>query len=153
MKATLTLTAGCSGAGKSTVIAREFPGLPIVDMDVIKAGLPGYDPLHPEVVHAKSAVLAMREFYRRLGEGKDFAFDGTGKNVEKYVGLIAAARHAGFSVRMVWVRASLETCLARNAARPRKVPAEIVVETYSALEAAQAVLKHYVDEHLVIENN
>lgn len=78
-KPVLTLTAGCGGAGKSTVMARMFPGLPVVDMDVIKEQLPGYDPLHPELVHEQSAVLAMREFYSRLGDGRDvvavFALD------------------------------------------------------------------------------
>ena len=151
-KPVLTLTAGCGGAGKSTVIARMFPGLPVVDMDVIKEQLPGYDPLHPELVHEQSATLAMREFYSRLGDGHDFAFDGSGKNVEKYIGLINAAHASGFAVRIVWVRAPLATCLARNAARPRKVPAAEITAAFHAVEAAQAVLKHYVDEHVVVDN-
>lgn len=151
-KPTLTLTAGCGGSGKSTVMARMFPGLPVVDMDAIKETLPGYDPLHPERVHDESARLAMREFYARLGSGVDFAFDGTGKNVEKYINLINAAHSVGYRVRIVHVRAPLATCLARNAARPRKVPAAAIVEAFNAVEAAQAVLKHYVDEHVVVDN-
>lgn len=151
-KPTLTLTAGCGGAGKSRVIAAKFPGLPVVDMDVIKTTLPGYDPLHPDRVHEQSAIIAMREFYSNLGAGQDFAFDGTGKNVEKYVNLIAAAKNAGFRVRIVWVRAPLTVCLTRNAARARKVPAEAIIEAYNAVEVAQGILKHYVDEHVVVDN-
>jgi len=150
---TLTLTAGCGGAGKSTVMARMFPTLPVVDMDAIKEKLPGYDPLRPELVHEQSAQLAMREFYARLGAGESFAFDGSGKNVEKYINLINAARSSGFAIRIVWVRAPLATCLARNAARPRKVPAAEITAAFHAVEAAQAVLKHYVDEHVVVDNS
>lgn len=151
-KPTITFTAGCGGAGKSTVLRKTFPGLEGVDPDAIKMSLPGYDPLHPELVHEKSSIIAQREFFRRLGEGHDFFMDGTGKNVEKYVQMISAAKSAGFRTRILWVRASLTTCLKRNAARARKVPVEVLVETHGAVAAAQDVLKHYVDEHLVIDN-
>ena len=149
---TITFTAGCGGSGKSTILAKMFPGLEGVDPDQIKLEMPGYDPLHPELVHAASSVKATRMFYAMLGAGRDFYFDGTGKNVEKYVGLITAAKAAGFKTRILWVRAPLATCLARNSARARKVPLEVIVETHTAVEAAQAVLKHYVDEQIVVDN-
>ncbi len=150
---TITFTAGCGGSGKSTMLLKHYPTLTGVDPDTIKTAMPSYDAANPHLVHAKSVTLAMREFYARLGAGEDFFFDGTGKNVEKYISLIAAAKAAGFKTRMFFVRAKLETCLARNAARPRVVPAEVILETYQALEVAQSILKHYVDFYEVVNND
>lgn len=150
---TITFTAGCGGSGKSTMLQKHYPDLPGVDPDAIKMAMPNYDSANPQLVHAESTTIAMREFYSLLGAGKDFFFDGTGKNVEKYISLISAAKAAGFKTRMFFVRAKLEVCLARNAARPRVVPAEVILETYQALEVAQSVLKHYVDSYEVVNND
>lgn len=150
---TVTFTAGCGGSGKSSMLKKRYPNLSGIDSDIIKANMPGYDPKNPQQFHEASSQVAMRQFYAALGAGKDFFFDGTGKNVEKYVGLIAAAKAAGFRTRMFLVKASLETCLKRNAARERTVPIEIIVETHQALDVAQAVLKNYVDEYEVVLND
>ena len=148
----VTFTAGCGGSGKSTMLAKHYPGLQGVDSDAIKVNLPGYDPANPQTVHAESVVLAMREFYANLAAGKDFFFDGTGKNVEKYVSLISSAKAAGFKTRMFYVKADLEVCLARNASRKRVVPVDVIYETYQALESAQSVLKNCVDFYEQVNN-
>ena len=149
---TITFTAGCGGSGKSTVLRRMYPELEGVDPDVIKTTIAGYDPLHPERTHKASSEAATREFYRRLSEGNDFYLDGTGRNVEKYVGLISAAKAAGYRTRILYVHASLETCLTRNARRSRKVPVEVIHEAFISVKTSMGILRHYVDSFVDVEN-
>lgn len=73
---------------------------------------------------AKVRTQAIKHQYERGRLG--LILDGTGDDAAK---LIAKYRHAtamGYDCFMVFVNTSLETALARNAARPRSLPAEIV---------------------------
>lgn len=149
----LLLTAGCGGSGKSTIRKREFADLIGVDPDEIKKTIKGYDPKNPQRVHRESSIKAKREFFRMLGTGKDFYFDGTGKSIEKYVTLINEAKSAGYEVKLLFVEASLETCLTRNARRERTVPARILTETHALLKISIDVLSQYVDELITVNND
>lgn len=48
--------------------------------------------------------------------------------------LIRLARAQGVPVRVVWLRASLQTCLARNAQRSRVTPEHLIRQLHAAIE-------------------
>lgn len=154
--AEMVFTMGLPGAGKSTAMARL--GLTathsVIDPDLIKATMPGYDPKRPEIGHEESTLAAERMFLAAVasGEGR-WIVDGTGTNVEKMVRRIRQAQAMGFRCRLVFVRVSLATALARNAARERTVPASIVREKALDMATAFELVSGAADEITVIDND
>lgn len=129
-------TMGLPGAGKSTVIKRIAPEMPIVDSDLIKKSHPEYDPKQPELIHDWSTVEAQKLMYRMLGGYESFVVDGTGTNIEKYLQWFSDAKSAGFEVRVVFVDVNIQTAIERNAKRERSVPVEVIVEKSKTMNAA-----------------
>lgn len=149
---TLTLTAGSPGAGKGYVIENVLAAQPVVDCDAWKAKHPDYDPKNPSAVHAWSSEMASREFFERLSLGEDFIYDGTGGNTEKYVQMIQAAQAAGFETKVVYVKVSLPTAIARNAQRERTVPEDLLRQKFAEVQTSVEILTGYVDTVQTIVN-
>jgi predicted kinase len=154
--------AGGPGSGKSYVAGEVFAvsprykasfstyGLKLVNSDhAFEAALKqnGIDPKdlatladHPEEWkrlmsirdRAKTLTQTQQRHYEsgRLG----LIIDGTGDDYRK---LEAKMRHAtalGYDCYMVFVNTSLETAQARNAARPRSLPAQLVQDIWSDVQ-------------------
>ncbi len=146
---------GNPAAGKSTMATKAFGSThKFIDCDQFKMAHPEYDPKNPAALHAWSAEQADAYFGRVCTGGKGlWVMDGTGANLSALLEDIAAAREAGFTVSLFYVACSLETSLRRNAARERVVPAEIVMEKASKVEASFHAAKHVVDYVTVIDND
>lgn len=73
---------------------------------------------------AKKITKGTQDMYidGRLG----MIIDGTGKNYKKIEGQVERLRGLGYDCYMVFVNTSLEVALERNAARPRKLPEDMV---------------------------
>ena len=73
---------------------------------------------------AKKITKGTQKMYieGRLG----MVIDGTGKNYKKIEGQVKELRELGYDCYMVFVNTSLEIALERNAARPRKLPEDMV---------------------------
>ena len=154
--AEIVFTMGLPGAGKSTQMTRL--GLTathtIIDPDLIKLTLPGYDPKAPELVHAESALAAERQFKAALAQGTGlWIVDGTGTNSDKMVRRIREAQAMGFVCKVLYVRVTLETALARNAARTRTVPAGIVREKSLDITTSFEIVAGYADSLQIIDND
>lgn len=151
---TMIFTMGLPGAGKSTVITRLGITGTVIDPDLIKRGLPGYDPRQPELVHAESAMLSERMFSGALATvNSDWIVDGTGTNSDKMVRKLRAAKAAGFATRLIYVRVSLQTALSRNAARERVVPEYVVREKALDISTAFEIVASSADVVTVVEND
>ena len=79
----MIITAGGSGSGKGHVVANLHPDAHIIDADSFKESHPDYDAKNPQALHAWSSQEVTRAIYTALGTGRDFIYDGTGRNAEK----------------------------------------------------------------------
>lgn len=152
----IVFTMGLPGSGKSTTLRRM--GITethtVIDPDVIKEQLPGYDPKNPGLVHAESARRAEAMFRAALASGAGrYAVDGTGTTVETMIRRIRQAQVAGFYTRVIYVRVGLNTAIARNAARVRVVPEEIIREKALDIETSASLLQDEVNCFLQINND
>ena len=134
--AKLYVTVGISGSGKSTW-AREFSqamgGIKIIEPDAIRAELCG-----DEADQSKNHEvweLAYKRAFDELETGHNAIFCATmlyRKSREELV------KHMPKNTQIIYVyfvaSADLELCLARNNARSRHVPEEVVRRQYSTFE-------------------
>ena len=153
-KKQLVFTAGLPGAGKTTFLkSTEFAGFPVVDCDEIKKLHPDYDPKNPGLVHAWSQAEARRLQFRYMSENVSFVIDGTGTNIERYLGWFSEARELGYEVVVIYVKVKLETSLKRNAKRERVVPVDIIMQKAGIIDEAMDLLGSVADEFIVVNND
>ena len=153
----VVFTMGLPGAGKSTAL-REL-GIDetheILDPDAVKESHPDYDPKNPSALHDWSMQEIESRWIEEVlasGEGR-WVVDGTGTNAERMVRRMRQARSVGFHVVLLYVHVSLETALARNAARPRTVPEGIIHRKAADIETAFLITRDYADEIRIVEND
>lgn len=151
---TATLMMGLPAAGKSTYRRNDeaLSALEALDCDELKELIPGYSPKAPMEVHEFSKALERLQLKALLAAGQDFVWDGTLSSVRSATKKVALLRAAGFRVRIVFVKVSLATSLARNAARERNVPTSVVREKFAEILGTFEVLRTLVDEVQVVNN-
>lgn len=152
---TAIVTMGLPGAGKSTVIAREYnvAQFSMIDPDAIKAEKADYDPKNPAVYHEWSCLQADARTAQAIADGSDIIIDGTGTNVENMFRKIKSLQAAAYSVTLLYVRVSLQTSIARNAARDRNVPESIIREKNQNIATAFEIISGIADQIRVINND
>lgn len=148
-------TQGLPGAGKSFIVGREYGNADIVvDPDAIKASHPDYDPKDPQALHAWSKEISESQIRDALSNPVDLlVVDGTGTNAEKIVRRIREAQAVGYECHLVYVRVSLKTSLARNAARARTVPERVVREKALDIATAYEIVSSVADVSRIINND
>ncbi|HBP18829.1 MAG TPA: poly(A) polymerase [Planctomycetes bacterium] len=122
---------GLPAAGKSSW-AREHAGdWPVIALDALRAEL-GVDPSKNQ----GKVVAAAREQARvYLRAGQPFVWDGTNLTRSLRRQVIGLCTDYSFRVRLVWVEPpSLSELRARNAARKRPVPVQVVERLLDKLE-------------------
>lgn len=148
---------GLPAAGKTTLAYRLFPvahDWVHVDADAAKLLCPAYDPNNTPVVHDLSTQVSDEMFEAALGEGRGrWVIDGTGTNADKMVHKMNRARAAGFAVRLVYVKCSLETSLARAAKRTRRVPPTVIREKATLIQTSFELVAPYADRVDVWHND
>ena len=152
----MIFTAGLPGSGKSTTLRRL--GLlnthTTIDPDSIKETHEDYDPKNPQALHAWSKEISEIQFQSACDEGTGrYIIDGTGTNAEKMIRRMRQAKAAGFMVRLILVEVSLETAIARNAARTRTVPAHVVIEKARDIKVSMELCKSEADVFVVVNND
>lgn len=152
---TMTFSMGLPGAGKSTVLAERgyLEHAVCIDPDQIKEGHAEYDAKNPQALHAWSTEVAERQFQAALATESNYVVDGTGTNSEKMVRRIRQAQAFGFTCRLVFVRVSTKTALARNASRARSVAEQIIREKSLDMATSFEIVSAAADEVTVIDND
>jgi predicted kinase len=116
----LVVLIGAAASGKST-----FAGAHFVADDVVSS-----DRLRAEMTGATSDDIVFAELHRRvqarLAAGLLVVVDATNTDWMWRAELLADARRDGRPAIAIVFHLPLEVCLARNAARPRTVPASVV---------------------------
>ena len=142
---TIILTGGGSASGKSSIRNEYVEDLKkygnrsagIIDSDDIKSDIPEYEQFQKEDpdgaamrVHDESSDISKEAIDACFREKKNFVFDGTMKNYDKYAKLIKRAKKEGYQVVILGADCSLEEAKRRNQDRYEKtgryVPDEIV---------------------------
>jgi predicted kinase len=145
---------GLPAAGKSTFVAATFRSSHhVIDPDAIKAMHPEYNPACAFRVHDWSTEVAEVLFNAALAAGGQWLLDGTGSNAEAMVRKMNLARAAGFRVRLVFVKCSLETSLSRAAKRTRKVPVSVITEKARNISTSFNLVAPFADVVEVVEND
>lgn len=155
--------AGAPGTGKSRVAKELFAmdpktnmtpsGMKYVNLDLIFEKLlekKGYSKdmtnLTPEeeweitsIENPKSLFQTARAIMKKqMAEyakaGLGIIYDGTGQNPESYINRKYEMEELGYDTYCIGVYADLETALARNAKRDRKLPEELVKDIYKKMK-------------------
>jgi len=120
----LVVLSGPAGSGKSTLAERYFTAEEIVSSDACRAivGQGEGD--------MRASPQAFQLFYRRIEErlarAQLVVADSTALAPSSRRKLLAIARRHELPATLVVLAASLDTCLRRNAARRRRVPARVI---------------------------
>lgn len=109
----------------------------VVNPDLYKEEIQGYDAKNPELVHEMSSVMSKAYFQATLETGDPMIVDGTGANLPKMKAQMELARSHGYKVSLVYVYVPLSVSLLRNALRSRNVSPSVVVQQW------RAVFKNY----------
>ena len=131
---TLVVLCGPAGCGKSTFAAEHFLPTQTVSSDECRAHVSD-DPANQAVSrHAFDLMYFMIE--KRLLVGRLTVADATNLQREDRKILIKIAHSFDFNAAAIVFDIPLEVCLARNAARARRIPEDALRRQYELLEAA-----------------
>ena len=138
--------AGGPGSGKSFVVRKATggTGLRVVNSDDIfekylldaigTLDIREIDPEQRDRIRgrAKRVTAARQANYieGRLG----LIIDGTGKDFDKIKNQSTRLKQLGYDVHMIFVNTSLDTALAQNAKRPRKLPDSMVTQLWNDVQ-------------------
>ena len=148
---------GAGGSGKSTALAKsQWAHLPVVNSDTFIENHPDWvgngGKLEPKDLYQWASEQMEIEWQKRLQAGESFVLDGTGKTLTTMLSRIQAAKAAGFEVIVFWVYAPLETCLKRNATRPRRVPDEVIRDAWKKVKSNFGFYRRAADQVKILVN-
>ena len=135
----LYLMMGCPGSGKSTFIKNKIKNkdskCAIISRDEIRFSITKPD--EPYFAHENEVCAAMWEKINvELANGKNVFVDQTSLTVRSRKWLLQHVKVKYDHLNIIWVDASLETCLARNKARYGTmafVPEESLIRMYKSI--------------------
>jgi predicted kinase len=130
---TLLVLCGPAGCGKSTFAAKHFLATQAVSSDACRA-LVSDDPANQAISHHAFDLMYFI-IEKRLTLGCLTIADATNLDRRDRRDLIKIARWFDFNAAAVVFNIPLEICLARNAARERKVPEDALRRQFEMLEA------------------
>jgi protein phosphatase len=123
-RAALVLLIGASGSGKSTFASRHFAAEAVVSSDRLRGALAG------DEGDQRATKAAFDQVYlwvaTRLAGGALAVVDATNVDWMWRARLLEMARRQTRPAIAIVFALPLEVCLARNAARPRTVPASVI---------------------------
>ena len=128
---TLIVLCGPAACGKSTWAAKHFLPTQVVSSDDCRAMV--FDDPADQSVSRHAFDLMYFIIEKRLRLGRLTVADATNLKQEHRAALNRIARNFHFNTAVIVFNVPIETCLARNAARKRKVPAEALANQYMLL--------------------
>lgn len=130
---TVTVLIGAAGCGKSTyannLVAQT--GARIINQDSIREKLCGN--ADDQSRNGEVFQLAVKQLHQELKAGNCVIWDNTSRNIKMRKLIVDIAMQYNAKLIAVFFKTPLDVCLARNAARSRKVPPEIIKKQYNEL--------------------
>ena len=158
---------GGPGSGKSYVTSRITPGLGLKNVNsdtafekaLKKAGLsldmPPEEEELRDVIRIKSKRLTEKQLGLYLKGRLGLVIDSTARNFIRIETAKSALTRYGYDSYCIFVNTNLDVALARNAARPRKVPIDIVKQNHKEVQENIGKLQRLfgMKNFIVIDNN
>ena len=167
--------AGGPGSGKSYVVKKTTGGLgmKIVNSDDVFEKLIQKAGMNMDMRNYKGKDLERRDVIRGrakqvtkskmgdietgvggyIGGRLGLIIDGTGKDYDKIEGQMRGLQKLGYDNHMIFVNTSLDVALARNEARPRKLPESIVVQSWNNVQKNIGKFSQLFKNRFVIVDN
>ena len=160
--------AGGPGSGKSWVSARALSGmgLKVINSDNAFTRLLGKEQMSLKFADHTPAEIEKRDKIRdrskqvagmqlaKALEGRlGLIIDSTARDVEKIQSEAKRLRSLGYDIHMVFVNTSLDVALKRNAARPRKVPENILTNSWKSVQSNIGKFSLFFKKGFVIVDN
>ena len=160
--------AGGPGSGKSYVVARTTAmfGMRVVNSDDVFEQLIKKAGMNMDMRNYKGKDLERRDEIR--GRAKEITklrqanyvegrlgliIDGTGKDYEKIEKQMRGLQQLGYDSHMIFVNTSLDVALARNEARPRKLPEKLVVSSWNNVQKNIGKFSQLFQKGFIIVDN
>lgn len=154
----LMVMVGLPGSGKSTWArryTRRYPSWLIVSTDDIRRQLYGDAAIQGEWRDIWRRVIQQLSGGRQAiaqGQASGVIYDATNVRRRHRREFVQTARGYGYApVVAVWMDTPLATCLMRNRARSRQVPAEVIEKMYRQLTAAPPTRAEALDQVYRVE--
>ena len=157
--------AGGPGSGKSYVVRRTTGGLgmKIVNSDDIYEKMlndAGLDTTPEDIfsdqgqeIRGKAKAVTKRMQGNFLEGRLGLIIDGTGKDYDKIATQATQLKQLGYDVHMIFVNTSLDTALARNAKRDRKVPESLVIKSWNDVQKNIGKFSQYFRRNFIVVDN
>ena len=162
--------AGGPGSGKSFVVRKTTGGLglKIVNSDnTFEKLLKDADfPLdfrnmssdkakERDVIRAKAKAITNRQQSNFIAGRLGLIIDGTGKEYDKISSQATGLRNLGYETYMIFVNTSLDTALDRNNKRARKLPANIVKDSWNGVQKNIGKFQNFFGgrNFIIVDNN
>ena len=165
--------AGGPGSGKSYVVTRttKMFGMRVVNSDDVfeklikKAGLSldmrTMEPKTRDEIRGRAKeITKSRMGDIKTGEGGyiggriGLIIDGTGKDYDKIEGQMRGLQRLGYESHMIFVNTSLDVALERNEKRPRKLPENIVVQSWNNVQKNIGKFSQlFKNKFVIVDNN
>ena len=162
--------AGGPGSGKSWVSARTLggAGMKVINSDnafeallkreKMSLDFKGYSKaelVRRDEIRAKAKRMTKASLGKAIEGRLGLIIDSTARNVAKIEHQNATMRGIGYDSFMVFVNTTLEVAMARNNARPRKLPDAIVIQNHKEVQANIGRLQNVVgtNNFVVVDNN
>ena len=159
--------AGGPGSGKTYVNQRITPGLGLKNVNsdtafenaLKKAGLsldmPPSEEEKRDIVRARAKTLTTKQLTLYIRNKLGLVIDSTARDYVKMEVAKAALTRNGYESWCIFVNTSLDVALARNAARDRTVPTDIVKKSHAEIQQNMGKLQRLfgMKNFIVIDNN
>ena len=159
--------AGGPGSGKTYVNSRITPGLGLKNVNsdtafenaLKKAGLsldmPPSEEDKRDIVRARAKKLTTNQLSLYIRNKLGLVIDSTARDYVKMEVAKAALTRNGYESWCIFVNTSLDVALARNAARSRTVPVDIVKRSHAEIQQNMGKLQRLfgMKNFIVIDNN
>ncbi|MFJ4434585.1 AAA family ATPase [Streptomyces sp. NPDC088923] len=133
----LVVLVGPPGSGKSTA-ARCWPSAARVSLDAYRALCTGSEA--DQTANVEARVIQRLIISTRLERGLPVVVDSTNTSEDTRASLLRLARHHGREAHAVLLDTPLAACLARNAARARRVPEAVIRAKHAEMPSRAALL-------------
>ena len=132
---------GFPGVGKDTWIAKHYPALPVISLDVLRAELK-IKPTDNQGAVIAAAREKAREYLRRK---QSFMWNATNisRQMREHCLSLCAAYNA--RLRIVYLETSAETLFAQNRARAASVPVPVIHKLMTRWEVPDLTEAHAVE--------
>jgi len=159
--------AGGPGSGKTYVTSKITGGLGLKNVNsdtafekaLEKAGLsldmPPDEEKERDEIRSRSKKLTAKRLDLYIMGRLGLIIDSTARDVQKIEKGLAALKRLGYDTYMIFVNTSIDVALARNAARKRTVPVDIVKKSHSQIQSNMGKLQRLFGQKnfIVIDNN